>query len=100
MEQHHELLKDTDSPLIQDVTSYRRLVGKLIYLTISRPDLAYSLHVLAQFMNNPHVTHWHAALKLVRYLFHTAEQGLFYAKHTNPVLTAFCDVDRGSCNQT
>lgn len=100
MEQHHELLKDTDSPLLQDVTSYRRLVGKLIYLTISRPDLAYSVHVLAQFMNNPHVTHWHAALKLIRYLSHTTEQGLFYAKHANPVLTAYCDADWGSCNQT
>lgn len=67
MERHHELLKETDSPLLHDVTAYRRLIGKLIYLTISRPDLAYSVHVLAQFMNSPRSVHWHAALKLIRY---------------------------------
>lgn len=61
MDQYHELLKETDSPLLSDVTAYRRLVGKLIYLTISHPDLAYAVHVLAQLMNSPHSVHGHGA---------------------------------------
>ncbi|KAL8116037.1 hypothetical protein AgCh_022503 [Apium graveolens] len=100
IEQHHELLHESDSPLLSDVTAYRRLVGKLIYLTISRPDLSYGVHVLAQFMHKPQSIHWHAALKLVRYLNHTTSQGLFYKFHTNPVLKAFCDVDWGGCQVT
>lgn len=93
IEQHHELLHESDSPLLQDMSAYRRLEGKLIYLTISRPDLSYTVHVLAQYMHLPQSFHWHAALKLIRYLQHTATQGLFYAAHANPVLTAFCDAD-------
>lgn len=78
MHQHHELLKETDSPLLSDVTAYRRIVGKLIYLTITHPNLAYSVHVLAQFMNSPHSVHWHAALKLIKYLKNTATQVLVF----------------------
>lgn len=100
MDQHHDLLATTDSPLLQDVTAYRRLVGRLIYLTISRPDLAYPVHVLAQYMTAPRSSHWHAVLKLVRYLFLTPTQGLLYAFNANPVLTAFCDADWGSCKLT
>lgn len=100
MDQHHELLKDTNSLLLIDVTAYRRLVGELIYLTISRHDLAYFVHVLAQFMNSPHATHWHAALKLVRYLSSTTAQGLSNVAKCNPVLSAFCDADWGSCSRT
>lgn len=68
-------------------------MGKLIYLTITHPDLAYSVHVLAQFMNSPHSVYWHAALKLIKYLKNTATQGLMYATKVNPVLAAFCDAD-------
>lgn len=53
MEQHHLLLGDNTTLFLTDVTPYRRLVGRLIYLTITRPDLAYSVHVLSQFMNSP-----------------------------------------------
>lgn len=100
MEQHHTLLHSSDSPYLTDVTAYRRLIGRLIYLTISRPDLSYPVHVLAQFMNSPQASHWHAALKLVRYLFTTGSQGLFYAHKANHVLVAFSDADWGSCQVT
>lgn len=91
LEHHHNLLKASDSPFLNDVTAYRRLFGRLIYLTISRPDLSYAVHVLAQHMNTPQAIHWHAALKLVGYLNQSPTQGLFFAAKTNPVLTAFCD---------
>lgn len=96
VDQHHDLLDTTDSPLLQDLTSYRHLVGRLINLTISRPDLAYSVHVLAQDTTAPRSAHWHAALKLVRYLFLIASQGLLYAFSANLVRAAFGDADWGS----
>lgn len=44
------------------------LWGRLIYLAFTRPDLAYVVHVLAQFMHQPHHQHWEAALQVVRHL--------------------------------
>lgn len=57
MKQHHVLLSDTSTPLLLDVSAYKRLVGHLIYLTWTRPDLSYPVHVLAQFMHTPRESH-------------------------------------------
>lgn len=100
IEQHHDLLQESDSPLLQDMSSYRRLIGRMIYLTISRPDLSYPVHVLAQYMHSHRVIHWHAALKVVMFLTSTVHQGLFFDSHTNPGLVAFCDADWGGCKLT
>jgi hypothetical protein len=44
-------LSKHEGSLLEDLTSYRRLIGRLLYLTITRPDLVYSIHVLSQFMS-------------------------------------------------
>ncbi|RVX10006.1 Retrovirus-related Pol polyprotein from transposon RE2 [Vitis vinifera] len=54
--------------LLSNPESYRRLVGRLIYLAVTRPDLAYSVHILSQFMQEPRIEHWEATLRVVRYL--------------------------------
>lgn len=51
-----------------DVQQYRRLIGRLIYLTFTRPELNYIVHILSQFMQKPLEEHWLAALRVVRYL--------------------------------
>ena len=48
--------------LLKDTNRYRRLVGRLIYLTISRPDITYAVHVLSRFMQQPRKLHMEAAL--------------------------------------
>lgn len=75
MEQNHKLAV-SDSPLLLNPEKYRRLVGRLIYLGVTRPDLTYSVHVLAQFMQTPREDHWHAALRVVRYLKGSPGQGV------------------------
>ncbi|XP_074352903.1 putative mitochondrial protein AtMg00240 [Apium graveolens] len=100
MDQYHDLLHNSDSPLLHNAAAYRRLVGKLIYLTISRPDLSYAVHIVAQYMHSPRAIHLHVVLKLVRYLVTTASQGLFYAAKTNLVLVGFWDADWGGCKLT
>lgn len=66
MEQNHSLLSNTTSPYLFNPAPYRRLVGRLIYLT--RPDLSYVVHILSQFLSSPRQFHLDAAHHVVRYL--------------------------------
>ncbi|RDX80809.1 hypothetical protein CR513_38594, partial [Mucuna pruriens] len=54
---------------------YRRLVGKLIYLTITRPDISFAVGVVSQFMQAPCVDHWTAVLRILKYIKKTPGQG-------------------------
>jgi len=59
MEQNHKLTTESGSP-ITNPSSYRRL----LYFTITRPDLTYSIHILSQFMQDPRQGHWEAAMHM------------------------------------
>ena len=77
--------------LLKDPSHYRRLVGRLIYLTISRSDITYSVHVLSRFMHQPCKLHMEAALRVVRYLKNAPGQGLFFSSNSDFRLRAYCD---------
>jgi hypothetical protein len=83
--------------LLKDPTAYRRLVGRLIYLTITRPDITYSVHILSQFMHEPRLQHMTAALRVVRYLKSSPGQGLLLHANNSLNLKAFCDSDWAGC---
>lgn len=57
MDSHVKLTTSSGSPPLDDLEEYQILVGKLIYLTITRPDIAYTVHVLSQFMHSPTFVH-------------------------------------------
>lgn len=76
---------------------YQRLMGQLIYLTITRPDIAYSVHILSQFMNQPTTVHMQSAKRLLRYLAGSTSQGILLASSSAATLTAYCDSDWASC---
>ncbi|CAL8995759.1 unnamed protein product [Prunus brigantina] len=67
MEQNSKISSDTGE-ILHDPTKYRRLVGRLIYLTITRPDITYSVHILSRFMHEPRKPHLDAAMRVLRYL--------------------------------
>lgn len=99
LEQNHGLALD-ESPLMDNPEPYRRLVGRLIYLTITRPDLCYSVHTLAQFMQSPRTRHWEAGLRVVRYIKGRPGQGVLLRAHTAIPLIGYCDSDWDSCPVT
>nr|GEV03225.1 RNA-directed DNA polymerase, eukaryota [Tanacetum cinerariifolium] len=61
-------LTETDGDPLPDPSYYRTMVGKLIYLTISRPDLAFAAYLLSQFPKNPHTSHLQALQRVVKYI--------------------------------
>ena len=83
--------------LLKDPAVYRRLVGRLIYLTITRPDITYSVHVLSRFMHEPRLHHMTAALRVVKYLKSCPGQGLLLSSNNDLSLKAFCDSDWAGC---
>jgi hypothetical protein len=92
MEQNLKLSKG-DGPLLDDPTSYRRLIGRMIYLTITRPDLAYVVQHLSQFMDQPRQPHLDATHKVLRYLKASPGQGLFFPSSSDFRVKAFCDAN-------
>ena len=64
MEQNHGVAL-ADRKFLDDPECYRRLVGRLIYLSFTRPEFSYCINMLSQFMQQPRKEHWHAALHVV-----------------------------------
>ncbi|KAL5540631.1 hypothetical protein UlMin_043206 [Ulmus minor] len=85
---------DNDLP---DVSMYRRLIGKLLYLTLTRPDISYDVGQLSQFLSAPKASHLHAAQCVLRYLKGAPGQGLFFPSCSIFQLKAFADSDWGRC---
>lgn len=90
-------LNEKDGEPLQDVTEYRRLIGRLLYLTLTRPDLAYSVNKLSQFVAAPRTPHLKAAQHLLRFLKTTPGQGLFFSARSSLKLRAYADSDYASC---
>lgn len=99
IELNHKLLL-SKSPLLTDPAPYRRLIGRLIYLTFTRPDIAYTVHVLSQCMQKPRQDHWDAALRTVRYITGSLSQGILLRADSDLSVTAFCDSDWNTCPLT
>jgi hypothetical protein len=90
MEANVDLWRD-DTPLLGDACRYRRLIGKLIYLTVTRPDITFAVGVLSRFMHKPREVHWTAALKVLAYIKSCPGKGLLYRKHGHTHISAFSD---------
>ncbi|KAK6161983.1 hypothetical protein DH2020_001824 [Rehmannia glutinosa] len=83
--------------MFADTRRFKRLVGRLLYLNLSRPDISYGVQQLIQFVHAPTQGHWDAAIHLLRYLKGTPSLGLFYPVGQSNKFESFCDADWATC---
>lgn len=90
----------SDDELIEDSMSYRRLIGKLIYLMISRPDLSYAANKLSQFVYSPRTAHLQAAKRIAQHVKKNPGKGLLLPFNLQMQHKAIADADWGPCPDT
>ncbi|KAL5739715.1 hypothetical protein ACOSP7_028607 [Xanthoceras sorbifolium] len=95
MDQNHKLCECPDHPdrTPANKERYQRLVGKLIYLSHTRPDIAYAVSVVSQFMHAPTESHMDAVLRILRYLKGAPGRGLMFSKNEHLDIEGYTDAD-------
>ena len=84
---------DSKEEMWPDVKQYQRLVGKLIYLTITRPDICFAVNRVSQHMQTPKTHHWSMVERILRYLKGTPGKGIWLECNGHTELEAYCDAD-------
>ena len=88
-----------DGQVSNDKAQYQRLVGRLIYLSYTRPDIAYAVSVVSQFMHSPSEDYMDAVYRVLRHLKSSPGKGLFFKRNNDYEITGYTDAD-WAVNQT
>uniref|UniRef100_A0A2N9FGK5 Reverse transcriptase Ty1/copia-type domain-containing protein n=1 Tax=Fagus sylvatica TaxID=28930 RepID=A0A2N9FGK5_FAGSY len=91
--EYNNRLNTHDGEPLPDATLYRQLVGSLVYLTVTRPDISYAVHIVSQFMAAPRSLHYAAVFRILRYLKGTLFHGLHFSSQSSLTLQAYSDAD-------
>nr|GEZ54782.1 uncharacterized mitochondrial protein AtMg00810-like [Tanacetum cinerariifolium] len=83
-----------------DPSHYRGMIGTLLYLTASRPDLQFAIRMCARYQTRPTEKHIHTVKRIFRYLRGTVNRGLWYPEDSSVALIAFADADHAGCQDT
>src|SRR3954468_1715351 len=84
-------LQPTDGDSLPDPKRYRHLVGSLVYLAVTRPDISYPVHILSQFVSAPTTVHYSHLLRVLRYLPGTITRRLFFPRSSSLQLQCYSD---------
>ena len=92
---------DTDTEIAPEDTPYRQAIGSLIYLVSgTRPDLAFCVRRLSQYLEKPQKHHWTAVKRVLRYLRGTSTHGILYDGGIGATLVGYADSDFAGCTQS
>lgn len=94
-----ELRKEVEDPLV-DQHVYQKLIGKLLFLNMTRPDITFSVQTLSQFLQQPKKSHMDAALRIVKYIKKNPGQGILLSSNIDNTITVYCDADWATCPLT
>ncbi|GKA53250.1 retrovirus-related pol polyprotein from transposon TNT 1-94 [Tanacetum coccineum] len=99
MVEKSKLDEDTQGKAV-DPIHYHGMIGTLMYLTASRPDLTFAICMCARYQAKPTEKHLHAVKRIFKYLRGTVNRGLWYPKDSSIALTAYADADHAGCQDT
>ncbi|GJW21364.1 retrovirus-related pol polyprotein from transposon TNT 1-94 [Tanacetum coccineum] len=99
MVEKSKLDEDKEGKVV-DPSHYHGMIGTLLYLTASRPDLQFAICMCARYQARPTKKHLHAVKRIFWYLRGTVNRGLWYPKDSLIALTAFADADHAGCQDT
>ncbi|XP_071700028.1 uncharacterized mitochondrial protein AtMg00810-like [Rutidosis leptorrhynchoides] len=85
---------------LKDATMYRQLVGSLIYLTLTRPDIAFAVSVMSRYMQSPKKSHLDIVRRILRYVKGTLGLGVTFKKGEECKLVGYCDADYAGDHET
>lgn len=91
---------DHNDKLFNNIRKYQRMVGKLLYLTNTRPDIVFVVQTISQYMQKPKQSHWNATLRVIRYIKGNPELGLLMTSHKDFTLTRYCNAGWVACLDT
>ncbi|CAA0823425.1 cysteine-rich RLK (RECEPTOR-like protein kinase) 8 [Striga hermonthica] len=89
-----------DGKALEDATMYRQLVGSLIYLTLTRPDISYAVGIASRFMEKPKKPHLELVRRILRYVKGSIDYGLFCQRNKDTKIVGYCDADYAGCGDT
>ncbi|KAK0578784.1 hypothetical protein LWI29_016146 [Acer saccharum] len=93
-----KLSKDASGKSV-DQTLYHGMIGSLLYLTASRPDISFSVGVCARYQSDPKESHLSSVKRVIRFVNGTSNYGIWYSFDTNPSLVGYSDADwAGNCD--
>ncbi|XP_060187097.1 uncharacterized mitochondrial protein AtMg00810-like [Lycium barbarum] len=90
----------SEDKLLQDAGVYRRMVGKLLYLTVTRPYISFAIQTLSQFLHQTKQSHLDVAMRVVRYIKGQAGLGILLSSKPSKKMAVLCDADWATCLNT
>lgn len=96
METCCKLQQEVNQPDV-DHTMYRSMIGSLLYLTATRPDIMHSVCLVSRFQSTPKISHLNAVKRIMKYISGTLDFGLWYPRHNDFTLTTYIDADWAGC---
>lgn len=91
--------KDDDN-LLRDPTVYKKLIGNLVYLTITKLDISHAINIVSQSVIEPQHLHLADIKRIIRYLLRAFKSGIFFPIGSSLKVTTYCDVDWVGCPNT
>jgi transposase InsO family protein len=95
IEQNHRIVADLGDPV--DKSKYQRLVGRLIYLSHTRPDISYAVSIVSRYMHDPRSSHMDAVNRILRYLKYCPGKGIIFSNNKHMRIEGYTDADWAGC---